>query len=78
MIQKIRERLRIRRIVAIHSRPTHMRTRRPSWAPVPLLTELRLLMWDQKNPAGRDFSRLIFLRTGILFQILRVLFIAGV
>ena len=35
-------------------------------------------MWDQKNPAGRDFSRLIFLRTGILFQILRVLFIAGV
>ena len=29
----------------IHSRPAHMRIRRLFEAPVPLLTELRLLMW---------------------------------
>ena len=34
-----------RRSVTIHSLPTHMRTRRLFEAPVPLLTELRLLMW---------------------------------
>ena len=31
--------------VTIHSRPAHMRIRRLFEAPVPLLTELRLLMW---------------------------------
>lgn len=32
-------------IITIHSHSTHMRTRRLFEASVPLLTELRLLMW---------------------------------
>ena len=33
------------KFVTIHSHPAHMRTRRLCVAPVPLLAELRLLMW---------------------------------